>query len=76
MLRSDDQIRFTAGEIEEARRLGIDLAGVKTKADYSDAVIRLITTLGHERPELLEKIARALCEEAGRTMPARLAQVR
>jgi hypothetical protein len=75
MLRSDDHIRFTACEVEEARRLGIDLTGVKTMDDYSDAVITLITTLEHERPELLEKIARALGEKTGRTMPARLAQV-
>ena len=50
-------LRFTPAEIEQARRLGIDLAGVKTKAEYSNAVIDMITTLEHERPDLLEKIA-------------------
>jgi len=75
MLRSDDQVRFTAGEIEEARRLGIDLTGVKTMAMYSAGVIQLITTLEHDRPELLEKIARALCEATGRKMPAKLVPV-
>jgi hypothetical protein len=76
MLRSDGQIRFTSGEIEGARRLGIDLTGVKTVHDYSDAVIRLITTLEHERPDLLEKIAHAIAGETGRTLPARLTFVR
>jgi hypothetical protein len=76
MLRSGDQIRFTTGEIEEARRLGIDLAGVRTMDEYSDAVIRLITTLEHERPELLEKIVRAIGEATGRKLPAALRLVR
>ena len=53
-------------------RLGIDLAGVKTKADYSDAVIDMITTLEHERPDLLEKIAKALSEKTGRKLPGKL----
>ena len=72
MLQSNEQLRFTPAEIEQARELGIDLAGVKTKADYSNAVIDLITTLGHERPDLLEKIAQALAEETGRKLPAKL----
>ena len=72
MLQSSEQLRFTAAEIEQARRLGIDLAGVKTKADYSNAVTELITTLEHERPDLLEKIAKALAERTGRKMPAKL----
>lgn len=75
MLQSNDQIRFTTSEIEEARRLGIHLTGVKTRADYSNAVIRLITTLEHERPLLLEKITRAACEKAGKKMPAKLTRV-
>ena len=76
MLRSDGQIRFTSGEIEAARGLGIDLTGVKTVDDYSVAVIRLITTLEHERPDLLEKIARAIAGQTGRTLPARLTLAR
>lgn len=76
MLRSDGQIRFTSGEIEAARRLGIDLTGVKTVDDYSGALIRLITTLEHERPDLLERIARAIAVETGRPLPAGLTLVR
>ena len=72
MLQSNEQLRFTPAEIEQARRLGIDLAGVKTKADYSNAVIEMITTLEHERPSLLEKIAKALSEKTGRKLPGKL----
>ncbi|HQR21060.1 MAG TPA: hypothetical protein PLZ79_08985 [Burkholderiales bacterium] len=72
MLQSNDQRRFTPAEIEQARKLGIDLAGVKTKADYSNAVIDMITRLEHERPDLLEKIAKALAEKTGRKLPAKL----
>jgi len=72
MLQSNEQLRFTPAEIEQARRLGIDLAGVKTKADYSNAVIEMITTLEHERPSLLEKIAKALAEKTGRKLPGNL----
>jgi hypothetical protein len=72
MLQSNEQLRFTPAEIEQARELGIDLAGVKTKADYSNAVIDMITTLEHERPDLLERIAQALAEETGRKLPAKL----
>jgi hypothetical protein len=76
MLQTGAQVRFTPREIADARRLGIDLAGARTMADYSDAVIRLIKTLEAERPDLLEKIARAMCERSGRSMPARLGLVR
>lgn len=72
MLQSNDQLRFTPAEVEQARGLGIDLAGVKTKADYSNAVIEMITTLEHERPDLLEKIAKALAEKTGKKLPAKL----
>lgn len=69
MLQLNNQVRFTTSEIEQARQLGINLVGVKTKADYSDAVIEFITTLERERPELLEKIARALAPKVGVVLP-------
>jgi hypothetical protein len=72
MLRFEKKIRFTAAEIQEARKLGLDLAGVKSEAEYSNAVIELITTLEHERPALLEKIAKALAERTGKKLPAKL----
>jgi hypothetical protein len=60
MLTFKDQVRFTASEIEQHRRMGIDLAGVKTKADYSNALIELITMLERERPDILEKLFRMI----------------
>ena len=64
MLQFDDQVRFTTSEIERARQLGIDIVGVKTKADYSDAVIEFVATLERERPELLERIARDMLQKS------------
>ena len=45
MLQFKDQVRFTVSEIEQARQLGIDLTGVKTKVEYSNAVEEFIPTL-------------------------------
>jgi hypothetical protein len=53
-------------------QLGIKLVGVKTKADYSDAVVEFITTRERERPELLEKMAKALARKVGVVLPAKL----
>ena len=72
MLQSGTQIRFTKTEIAQARQLGIDLSDVKTEAAYSNAIIELMTTLEHERPALLEKIAKALAERTGKKLPAKL----
>ena len=71
MLKFKDQVRFTASEIEQCRQIGIDLAGVKTNVDYSNAVIELITTLERERPELLEKIFRAIAARTELTLPGK-----
>jgi len=37
MLRSGKKMRFTRSEIAEFRRIGINLAGVKTQADWEAA---------------------------------------
>lgn len=76
MLTSGKQIRFTIDEVESARQLGIDLASVRTTMQYSDAIVRLIGELEANRPELLEKIARALADKTGRPLPAKLWRVR
>ena len=76
MLTLNGRLRFTQSEINKARRLGIDVASVRTPGEYSDAVIRLVRTLSEERPDLLEKLARALFKVTGRPMPARLRRVR
>ncbi len=76
MLQIGNQLRFTSEEIKEARALGLDLAAVRTRDEYSKAVINLISTLEHERPDLLEKIAQALAAKTGAKLPAKLSVVR
>ena len=75
MLTVDDKVRFTPGEIESARSLGIELASARTRAGYADAVVRLVRVLEVERPELLEQIASALAKETGKRMPTKLRRV-
>jgi hypothetical protein len=75
MLRSGNQIRFTPKEIEEGLDHGVDLSQVTTQAGYSEEVIRLITTLEHDRPDLLETIAKALAQKTGVKLPPKLTSV-
>jgi hypothetical protein len=71
------QVRFSSAERNSARRLGIDLTSVRTLDQYSEAIARLVRILEVDRPELLEKIARALlAEKTSRRMPAKLRRVR
>ena len=65
MLRSGKRIRFTRSEVDEFRRIGVDLTGVKTEADLEAVFTFLANTLADERPDLLEKIARGLAEAKG-----------
>jgi hypothetical protein len=76
MVTYGKQVRFTRTELESARNLGIDLASVRTLDQYSSAIAQLVGILEADRPELLEKIARALADKTGRPMPAKLRQVR
>jgi hypothetical protein len=76
MLKLGKQIRFTEAEVDEARKLGIDLTGVKSEAQYSAAVVRLIETLAKDRPDLLERISTELAKVTGRKPPAKLKVVK
>jgi hypothetical protein len=76
MVTFGKQVRFSRAEQESARSIGIDLAGVRTRDQYSEAIVRLIRILEADRPELLEKIAIALAEKTGRPLPAKLRRVR
>lgn len=76
MVTFGKQVRFTRAEQANARNLGIDLTSVRTLDQYSRAIARLVRILEADRPELLEKIARALADKTGRPMPAKLRQVR
>ena len=76
MLTLGKQVRFTIEEVDSARLLGIDLASVRTTVQYSEAIVRLVGELEADRPELLEKFARALAVKTGRPMPAKLRRIR
>lgn len=76
MLRASDALRFTPGEIEDFRKLGLDFDGARTQDDIDQALARWTDTLNDERPDLLEKIAAAMAKARGIPLPARLARIR
>ena len=76
MLRAGHSLRFTPTEIEELRRVGIDVDGARTQDDLDQALVRWAGTLAEDRPELLEKIASAMAQAKGASLPARLTRVR
>ena len=76
MLRAGHSLRFTPTEIEEFRRLGLDVDGTRTQDDLGQALARWAGTLAGERPELLAKIAFAMAKGKGTSLPARLTRGR
>jgi len=76
MLRAGDALRFTPGEIEDFRKLGLDFDGARTQDDIDQALARWTDTLNDERPDLLEKIAAAMAKARGISLPARLTRIR
>ena len=69
MLCSGNSIRFTGKEAEEAREMGIDVAGVKSPDDFANALVPWIEALGEVRPDLLNKLARNMATAKGIKMP-------
>ena len=76
MLRAGHSLRFTPTEIEELRRVGLDVYGTRTQDDLAQALAQWAGTLAEERPQLLDKIASALAQAKGASLPARLTRVR
>lgn len=76
MLRAGHSLRFTPTEIDELRRVGVDVDGARTQEDLDQALARWAGTLAEERPALLDKIASALAEAKGASLPPRLKRVR
>jgi len=76
MLRAGHSLRFTPAEIEDFRRLGLNLDGARTQDDLDRALACWAGTLAEERPDLLDKIAAALAQARGAALPARLTRVR
>ena len=71
MIRSEKSVRFTAAEVDEFRQFGLDMSDVKNQADVEQELSRWAQLVAQERPDLLEKIARAMAEAKGRTLPTR-----
>lgn len=76
MLRAGHSLRFTPAEVEEFRKLGLDVGGARTQDDLDRALTQWTSTLAEEHPELLDKIVSALAEAKGASLPARLTRVR
>jgi hypothetical protein len=72
MIRDGDQVRFTPDEIDQFRSLGLDATGVRTIEDFGVAVARWCELLEEIRPDVLEKLARAMAEARGVTLPTKL----
>lgn len=75
MLRAGHSLRFTPAEIEDLRKLGLDVSGARTQDDLDQALARWASTLAEERPQLLDKIASALADAKGASLPTRLTRV-
>jgi hypothetical protein len=72
MIRNGDLLRFTPDEIDEFRSAGLDVAHVRTIEDFGAAVAAWCDLLAEVRPHLLEKVARAMAEARGVTLPPKL----
>ena len=72
MIRAGDAVRFTRGEVDEFRRVGLDLTGVKRRNDIKQEVSRWAHTLADERFDLLEKIAVAMAKAKQAKLPPTL----
>lgn len=76
MLRAGNTLRFTPGEIEDFRKLGLDFDGTRTPDDIEQVLTQWANTLNEERPDLLERIAAELAKAKGIPLPACLTRVR
>lgn len=75
MIRAGDAVRFTSGEVDEFRRVGLDVTDVKCRNDIEQEVSRWAHALADERFDLLETIASAMAKAKGVKLPPRLSIV-
>lgn len=73
MIKNGDVLRFTHDEIDEFRSVGLDVTDVRTLEDFGAAVATWCDLLDEVRPDLLDKIARAMVEARGLKLPPKLA---
>jgi hypothetical protein len=72
MIRNGNLLRFTPDEIGEFRSAGLDVAHVRTIEDFGAAVATWCDVLDKVRPDLLDKVARAMAEARGVKLPPKL----
>jgi len=72
MIRDGDLVRFTPDEIDEFRSVGLDATSVRTIEDFGAAVAKWCDLLEELRPDVLEKLARAMAEARGVKLPPKL----
>ena len=73
MIRAGDLIRFTPDDIDQFRSVGLDATDVRTIEDFGAAVAKWCNLLQEVRPDVLEKLARAMAEARGVKLPSKLA---
>ena len=72
MIRGGNLVRFTPDEIDQFRSVGLDATGIRTIEDFGAAVARWCDLLEEVRPDVLEKLARAMAEARGVKLPPKL----
>ncbi len=72
MMRAGDLVRFTRDDIDQFRSVGLDACGVRTIKDFEAAVAKWCNLLQEVRPDVLEKLARAMAEARGVKLPPKL----
>ena len=72
MIRAGDLVRFTPDDIDQFRSVGLDATSVRTLEDFGAAVAKWCDMLQELRPDVLEKIARAMADARRVELPPKL----
>jgi hypothetical protein len=75
MLRSGDSLRLSSAEIETCRGVGLDVAEVRTPADFAAAFDRWIDAVGEVRPDVIKRLVLELAKAKGVALPPCLSVV-
>ena len=72
MIRSGNSVRFTPKEVEDYRKVGLDVHGLKRAGALESEIAQWANMLAEDRPALLEKIAVAIAKQNGVKLPPKL----
>jgi hypothetical protein len=72
MIRLGNSARFTPQEVDELRRVGLDMGNVTHQKDIEQELSRWAHILANERFDLLEKIALEMARSKGVNLPPKL----